>query len=41
MGEGEGKAMDLEMIPDIANEIAVRNQRIFVKDSCKLPPTRG
>jgi hypothetical protein len=40
-GEEEVKAMDLEMIPDVANEIAVRNQRTFVKDSCKLPPARG
>jgi hypothetical protein len=40
-GEGEGEGVDLEIMPDIPNETAVRNQRMFVRDSCKLPPARG
>ena len=32
---------DLEIIPETPNDIAVRNQRTFVRDSCMLLPGRA
>ncbi len=40
-GEGSGWAADLEITPETPNETAVRNQRMFVNESCKLLLGRG